>query len=139
MQIVKYFLAECANESIGIQIDGITIEDSQQVEQQPTKMTFNASEATAQANIDKSQFSLGVSFGWGKKKDQKGKTQWGEAPKTQWGDDGEKKGDVNNSINVGDHVEGHIPTGGDISPNNPWKVDGIPWNNPISKENPLWL
>ena len=67
MQIVKYFLAECANESIGIQIDGITIEDSQQVEQQPTKMTFNASEATAQANIDKSQFSLGVSFGWGKK------------------------------------------------------------------------
>lgn len=138
-QIVKYFLAECANESIGIQIDGITIEDSQQVEQQPTKMTFNASEATAQANIDKSQFSLGVSFGWGKKKDQKGKTQWGEAPKTQWGDGGEKKGDVNNSINVGDHVEGHIPTGGDISPNNPWKVDGIPWNNPISKENPLWL
>lgn len=67
MQIVKYFLAECANESIGIQIDGITIEDSQQVEQQPSKMTFNASEATAQANIDKSQFSLGVSFGWGKK------------------------------------------------------------------------
>ena len=66
-QIVKYFLAECANESIGIQIDSITIEDSQKVEQQPTKMTFNASEATAQANIDKSQFSLGVSFGWGKK------------------------------------------------------------------------
>ncbi|MBF0981254.1 hypothetical protein HXK74_01300, partial [Candidatus Gracilibacteria bacterium] len=139
MQIVKYFLAECANESIGIQIDGITIEDSQQVEQQPTKMTFNASEATAQANIDKSQFSLGVSFGGGKKKDQKGKTQGGEAPKTQGGDDGEKKGDVNNSINVGDHVEGHIPTGGDISPNNPGKVDGIPGNNPISKENPLGL
>ena len=138
-QIVKYFLAECANESIGIQIDGITIEDSQQVEQQPTKMTFNASEATAQANIKKSQFSLGVSFGWGEKKDQKGKTQWGEAPKTQWGDNGEKKGDVNNSINVGDHVEGHIPTGRDISPNNPWKVDGIPWDNPISNENPLWL
>ena len=63
MQIVKYFLAECANESIGIQIDSITIEDSQQVEQQPIKMTFNASEATAQANTDKSQFSLGVSFG----------------------------------------------------------------------------
>ena len=138
-QIVKYFLAECANESIGIQIDSITIEDSQQVEQQPTKMTFNASEATAQANIDKSQFSLGVSFGWGKKKEQRVKTQWGEAPKTQWGDDGEKKGDVNNSINVGDHVEGHIPTGRDVSPNNPWKVDGIPWDNPISNENPLWL
>ena len=70
-QIVKYFLAECANESIGIQIDGITIEDSQQVVQEPIRMTFNASEATAQANIDKSQFSLGVSFRWGEKKDQK--------------------------------------------------------------------
>ena len=141
-QIVKYFLAECANESIGIQIDGITIEDSQQVVQEPIKMTFNASEATAQANIDKSDFSIGLAFGGGRteqKKDQKEKTQWGEAPKTQWGDNGEKKGDVNNSINVGDHVEGHIPTGGDISPNNPWKVDGIPWDNPISKENPLWL
>ena len=141
-EIVKYFLAECANESIGIQIDSITIEDSQQVKQQPIKMTFNASEATAQANIDKSDFSIGLAFGGGRteqKKDQKEKTQWGEAPKTQWGDNGEKKGDVNNSINVGDHVEGHIPTGGDISPNNPWKVDGIPWDNPISKENPLWL
>lgn len=70
MQIVKYFLAECANESIGIQIDGITIEDSQQIEQQPTKMTFNASEATAQANIDKSQFSLGVAFGGGRKEEK---------------------------------------------------------------------
>ena len=70
-KIVKYFLAECANESIGIQIDSITIEDSQQVEQQPTKMTFNASEATAQANIDKSQFSFGVSVGWGKKVEKK--------------------------------------------------------------------
>ena len=133
-QIVKYFLAECANESIGIQIDSITIEDSQQIEQQPTKMTFNASETTAQANIDKSQFSLGVSFGWGKKKDQKEKTQWGEAPKTQWGDNGEKKGDVNNSINVGNHVDGR-----DVSPDNPWKVDGIPWDNPISNKNPLDL
>ena len=141
-QIVKYFLAECANESIGIQIDSITIEDSQKVEQQPTKMTFNASETTAQANIKKSDFSIGVAFGGGRKeekKDQKEKTQWGEAPKTQWGDNGEKKGDVNNSINVGDQLKGHIPTGGDISQNNPWKVDGIPWNNPISNENPLWL
>ena len=69
-KIVKYFLAECANESIGIQIDGITIEDSQQVEQQPTKMTFNASEATAQANIKKSDFSMGVAFGGGRKEEK---------------------------------------------------------------------
>ena len=70
MQIVKYFLAECANESIGIQIDSITIEDSQQVEQQPTKMTFNVSEATAQANIKKSDFSIGVAFGGGRKEEK---------------------------------------------------------------------
>ena len=69
-KIVKYFLAECANESIGIQIDGITIEDSQQVEQQPTKMTFNVSEATAQANIKKSDFSIGVAFGGGRKEEK---------------------------------------------------------------------
>ena len=69
-KIVKYFLAECANESIGIQIDSITIEDSQQVEQQPTKMTFNASETTAQANIKKSDFSIGVAFGGGRKEEK---------------------------------------------------------------------
>lgn len=63
-------MAECANESIGIQIDGITIEDSQQVEQQPTKMTFNVSEATAQANIKKSDFSIGVAFGGGRKEEK---------------------------------------------------------------------
>ena len=69
-QIVKYFLAECANESIGIQIDSITIEDSQQVKQQPAKMTFNASETTAQANIKKSDFSIGVAFGGGRKEEK---------------------------------------------------------------------
>ena len=29
-----------------------------------------------------------------------------------------KKGDVNNSVNIGDHSEGHIPTGGDASSKN---------------------
>lgn len=138
-KIVKYFLAECANESIGIQIDSITIEDSQQVEQQPAKMTFNASETTAQANIKKSDFSIGVAFGGGRKEEQRGKTQWGEAPKTQWGDDGGSQWGVDNWTDVGGHVDGHIPTGDDISSNNPRKVDGIPWNNPISDKNPLWL
>ena len=70
-QIVKYFLAECANESIGIQIDGITIEDSQQVVQELIRMTFNASETTAQEKVEKDQVSPGISFGWGKEKDQK--------------------------------------------------------------------
>ena len=64
-------MAECANESIGIQIDGITIEDSQQVVQEPIRMTFNASEATAQANIKKSDFSIGLAFGGGRKEENK--------------------------------------------------------------------
>ena len=141
-KIVKYFLAECANESIGIQIDSITIEDSQQVKQQPAKMTFNASETTAQANIKKSDFSIGVAFGGGRKeekKDQKEKTQWGEAPKTQWGNNGEKKGDVNNSINVGDRVEGYIPPEGGVSSDNPWNINGNAWSGQTSNENPVWL
>lgn len=64
-------MAECANESIGIQIDGITIEDSQQVTQEPTTMTFNSSEATARANVEQQKFSVGLSFGGGKKEQAK--------------------------------------------------------------------
>ena len=109
MQIVKYFLAECANESIGIQIDGITIEDSQQVEQQPTKMTFNASEATAQANIDKSQFSLGVSFGWGKKSQK-------EEPKKVRED-----GQGESNPNIWDSPD--MP----VNPEVPWNGSGNSW------------
>ena len=108
-QIVKYFLAECANESIGIQIDGITIEDSQQVEQQSTKMTFNASEATAQANIDKSQFSLGVSFGWGKKSQK-------EEPKKVRED-----GQGESNPNIWDSPD--MP----VNPEVPWNGSGNSW------------
>ena len=108
-KIVKYFLAECANESIGIQIDSITIEDSQQVEQQPTKMTFNASEATAQANIDKSQFSLGVSFGWGKKSQK-------EEPKKVRED-----GQGESNPNIWDSPD--MP----VNPEVPWNGSGNSW------------
>ena len=108
-QIVKYFLAECANESIGIQIDSITIEDSQKVEQQPTKMTFNASETTAQANIDKSQFSLGVSFGWGKKSQK-------EEPKKVRED-----GQGESNPNIWDSPD--MP----VNPEVPWNGSGNSW------------
>ena len=70
-QIVKYFLAECANESIGIQIDGITIEDSQHVVQEPIGMTFNASETTTRANVEQQKFTPGLSFGGGKEVEKK--------------------------------------------------------------------
>ena len=70
-QIVKYFLAECANESIGIQIDGITIEDSQYVVQEPIGMTFNASETTTRANVEQQKFTPGLSFGGGKEVEKK--------------------------------------------------------------------
>ena len=120
MQIVKYFLAECANESIGIQIDGITIEDSQQVEQQPTKMTFNASEATAQANVDKSQFSLGVTFGWGKKSQK-------EEPKKVWED-----GQGESNPNIWDSPD--VPINPDIPSTTPDHGAWNSWTNIIGKK-----
>ena len=70
-KIVKYFLAECANESIGIQINGISIEDSQQVVQEPIGMTFNASETTTRANVEQQKFTPGLSFGGGKEVEKK--------------------------------------------------------------------
>ena len=70
-KIVKYFLAECANESIGIQIDGITIEDSQHVVQEPIGMTFNASESTTRANVEQQKSTYGLSFGGGKEVEKK--------------------------------------------------------------------
>lgn len=138
-QIVKYFLAECANESIGIQIDGITIEDYQQSTQESAGITHNFWETTTRANVEEQRITAGIAVGGGRKEEQRGKTQWGEAPKTQWGDDGEKKGDVNNSINVGNRVEGYIPPEGGVSSDNPWGLDGTAWKSWTSTENPVWL
>ena len=64
-------MAECANESIGIQIGGITIEDSQQVEQQPTKMTFNASESTTRYKVEEQRITAGIAAGGGKEVEEK--------------------------------------------------------------------
>lgn len=63
-------MAECANESIGIQIDGITIEDSQQVVQKKPGITFNASDSTVQAKVAKDQSTPGLSFGGGRKEEK---------------------------------------------------------------------
>ena len=64
-------MAECANESIGIQIEGITIEDSQHVVQEPIGMTFNASESTTRANVEQQKSTYGLSFGGGKEFEKK--------------------------------------------------------------------
>ena len=97
-------------------------------------MTLNRSETDAKVSIQSSKFDVGVSFG-GERKNW-AKTQWGENPNTQWGDKGDSQWGVD-WINVGDHVDGHIPSGGDVSPNNPWKVDGTTWDN--WNKNPLDL
>lgn len=110
-QIVKYFLAECANESIGIQIDGITIEDYQQVVQEPTKMTFNASEATAQANIKKSDFSIGLAFGGGRKEENKVE------------DSGKKRQDGQGESNPNLWDSPDMP----VNPKVPWNGSGDSW------------
>ena len=122
-KIVKYFLAECANESIGIQIDGITIEDSQQVVQEPIRMTFNASEATTQANIDKSQFSLGVTFGWGKKSQK-------EEPKKVRED-----GQGESNPNIWDSPD--VPINPDIPSTTPDHGAWNSWTNIIGKKDAI--
>ena len=135
---VAYFLAECANQSIGLELWNLKIEKAEQITFSEGKMTYNTGESLARASVKEKDVNVGIAFG-GKAKEQRAKTQWGENPSTQWGDNGDSQWGVNNWTDVGDHVDGHIPSGGDVSPDNPWKVDGIPWDNPISNENPLDL
>lgn len=135
---VAYFLAECANQSIGLELWNLKIEKAEQITFSEGKMTYNTGESLARASVEEKDVNVGIAFG-GKAKEQRAKTQWWENPSTQWGDNGDSQWGVNNWTDVGDHVDGHIPSGGDISPDNPWKVDGIPWDNPISNENPLDL
>mgnify|MGYP001737073274 CR=1 FL=1 len=135
---VAYFLAECANQSIGLELWDLKIEEAEQITLSEGKMTYNTGESLARTSVEKKDVNVGIDFG-GKKKEQRAKSQWGEAQKTRWGDNGEKKGGVNNSINVDDRVEGHIPSGEDVSSKNQWNIDENAWNSPISKENPAWL
>ena len=135
---VAYFLAECANQSIGLELWDLKIEEAEQITLSEGKMTYNTGESLARASAEEKNVNFSGAFG-GKKKEQRAKSQWGEAQKTRWGDNGEKKGGVNNSINVDDRVEGHIPSGEDVSSKNQWNIDENAWNSPISKENPAWL
>ena len=135
---VAYFLAECANQSIGLELWNLRIEEAPQITLSEGKMTYNTGESLARASAEEKNVNFSGAFG-GKKKEQRAKSQWGEAQKTRWGDNGEKKGGVNNSINVDDRVEGHIPSGEDVSSKNQWNIDENAWNSPISKENPAWL
>ena len=135
---VAYFLAECANQSIGLELWNLKIEEAQQITLSEGKMVYNTGESLAIASVEKKDVNVGIAFG-GKKKEQRAKSQWGEAQKTRWGDNGQKKGDVNNSVNIGDHIEGHIPTGGDVPSNNQWNINGNAWSSQISDKNPEWL
>ena len=127
-QIVKYFLAECANESIGIQIDGITIEDSQQVVQEPIRMTFNASEATVQANIKKSDFSIGLAFGGGRKEENKVE------------DSGKKRQDGQGESNPNLWDSPDVPKNPDIPSTTPNHGNWDSWTNIVEKKDAtvLW-
>ena len=135
---VAYFLAECANQSIGLELWNLKIEEAQQITLSEGKMTYNSGETLARASVEKKDVNVGIAFG-GKGKEQRAKTQWGENPSTQWGDNGDSQWGVNNWTDVGDHVDGHIPSGGDVSPDNPWGLDGTTWKSWASNENPLDL
>lgn len=135
---VAYFLAECANQSIGLELWNLKIEEAQQITLSEGKMTYNTGESLARASAEEKNVNLSGAFG-GKAKEQRAKTQWGENPSTQWGDKGDSQWGVNNWTNVGDHVDGHIPSGDGDSTNNPLGLDGTAWKSWASTKNPLDL
>ena len=68
-EYVFYLLAECANESIGLNIKGIQVFDKESVsmKKEGGSMTFNRSEGIAGVNVESSKIDVWVTFGGGKK------------------------------------------------------------------------
>ena len=70
---VAYFLAECANQSIGLELWDLKIEEAEQITLSEGKMTYNTGESLARASVEKKDVNVGIAFG-GKEKEQRGKT-----------------------------------------------------------------
>ncbi len=97
-EYVFYLLAECANESIGLNIKGIQIFDKESVsmKKEGGSMTFNRSEGIAGGNVESSKIDVWVAFGGGSIDEE----DLGEGGKTEqeWGtwewtwDGGDKEG-----------------------------------------------
>lgn len=70
---VAYFLAECANQSIGLELWNLKIEEAEQITLSEGKMTYNTGESLARASVEEKDVNVGIAFG-GKEKEQRGKT-----------------------------------------------------------------
>ena len=69
---VAYFLAECANQSIGLELWDLKIEEAEQITLSEGKMTYNTGENLARASAEGKDVNVGIAF------EGKGKEQWGK-------------------------------------------------------------
>lgn len=80
---VAYFLAECANQSIGLELWNLKIEEAPQITLSEGKMTYNTGESLARASAEEKNVNFSGAFGGMEKK----KEQWGKTTpdsKSQW-------------------------------------------------------
>jgi hypothetical protein len=67
---VKYLLAECANESIGIQLENIVINDETPVVVEGWKWSNNFTDTGAISDIDAKRFTAWMVFWWEEKQEE---------------------------------------------------------------------
>ena len=80
---VAYFLAECANQSIGLELWNLKIEEAPQITPSEGKMIYNTGESLARASAEEKNVNFSGAFGGMEKK----KEQWGKTTpdsKSQW-------------------------------------------------------
>lgn len=80
---VAYFLAECANQSIGLELWDLKIEEAEQITLSEGKMIYNTGESLARASAEEKNVNFSGAFGGMEKK----KEQWGKTTpdsKSQW-------------------------------------------------------
>lgn len=112
---VAYFLAECANQSIGLELWNLKIEEAEQITLSEGKMTYNTGENLARASAEGKKSNWGFGFGGKeKKKEEIIDNGWGSEPQTgnnnnSWGSEpqsgnpeiGTPPSNVNPSIDEG--------------------------------------
>lgn len=106
---VAYFLAECANQSIGLELWDLKIEKAEQITLSEGKMTYNTGESLARASVEKKYVNVGIAFG-GKGKEQWGKTitdsesSWNTVPDIKPNDDST----INNATDATENNENNF-------------------------------
>ena len=80
---VAYFLAECANQSIGLELWDLKIEEASQITPSEGKMIYNTGESLARASAEEKKSNWGFGFGGKeKKKEEIIDNGWGSEPQS---------------------------------------------------------